>query len=353
MKWSARGSRFFDDFDFLTSDYNHGAALYLERDAARRAQVTEAHRTHAILRTGARAGNDDWPKRQSAKIQTKKSWKYFLMMMRYSNVPWGCGVWPALWTHASGVPWPNGGELDVLEYANDAPQQTSFHTGDANTCRLDPGVVNACRAMPDTNGMGYDCTTRYPDKLGCAPNTLPLLPGELWAREGGVVAVQWTESFVKVFHIPEAELPEGIDGDAPDPNSWGRWLVSFYPFAASEARAPGSCPSPQDVMAPQQLVLNINMCGDWAGKIWNISGSCVNVHGPAYPSECRAVDPLKEYDPQHDCCTQFIYDKEDKYGAEAYLRERAYFNVSWIKVFQERRRSLTAKGGPDDAPLHV
>jgi len=351
LQWSAEGRNFFDEFDFLTSDANNGAALYLPRDEALRAGVATAAADHAVLRTGARAGTPTWPKRESAKIQSKHGWKYFLMMMKYTHVPWGCGVWPALWTHAVGVPWPNGGELDVLEYANDGAQQASFHTGEENSCKLDEQVTNACKPMPDTNGMGYDCDTAYPDKLGCAPNSLPLLPGEVWSREGGVIAVQWTPAFLKVFHIPSDEAFEDSEGDDPQPQDWDEWLVSYYPFALSEAKSPGSCPDPANVMAPQHIMLNINMCGDWAGKIWNTSGSCVNVQGPAYPSQCRAVDPLMEYDPQGDCCTQFIYDRNDTYGTSEYLHDRAYFNISWIKVFQADHDESVPDGRSGD--LHV
>lgn len=347
--WRAKGKRFFESFDFLTHDSNHGAAQYLDRDRARRAGIVETHKDYAIIRTGARAGNDRWPKRESAKIQTKKNWQYFLMTFRYSAVPHGCGLWPALWTHAAQAKWPHGGELDVLEYANDGQQQTSLHTAASNKCKLDGDAVYSCGvAMPDINGMGYDCETMYPNKMGCAPNKLPLLPGEAWSREGGLVAVQWTEAFLKVWHIPKSEIPDGAESDAPDPNNWDSWLVSYYPFRKSEERVPGSCPDPHNVLSPQHIVLNINMCGDWAGKIWNTSGSCVNVKGPSYPDQCRAVDPLLEYDPQGDCCTQFVYDRNGTFGADEYFRNQGYFNVSWIKVFQERRPLAIA-----DRSVHV
>lgn len=58
-------------------------------------------------------------KRMSAKVETKKKWRYFLMAMRYEAVPWGCGVWPALWMLSPDAEWPKGGEVDILEYAND------------------------------------------------------------------------------------------------------------------------------------------------------------------------------------------------------------------------------------------
>ncbi|CAJ1387159.1 unnamed protein product [Effrenium voratum] len=109
-------------------------------------------------------------KRTSAKIFSKSYWNYFLVTMRFTHVPFGCGVWPAFWTHAPRSVWPNGGELDILEWANDFPGQVSFHTGERNKCRLHHQAMNppGCTPMPDTNGMNYDCDTHYPSKPGAS-----------------------------------------------------------------------------------------------------------------------------------------------------------------------------------------
>jgi len=336
LDWRAMGKTFFDDWAFLESDYNNGAVHYLPRAEALEDRVVEAHDTHAILRTGGRSPR--MFKRKSAKIRSNRAWTYFLMAIKFSHTPWGCGLWPAFWTHAPGYPWPEGGEMDLLEYVNDLPSQTSFHTGASNRCRMDGGVVNIpfCQPMPDLNGMNYDCTTKYPLQLGCAPNKLPLWSPWEWAHHPGVLAVQWTERFVKVFFIPENEIPADLEHDDPQPDAWDRFLVSWYPFAQSNERWPGSCPNPASVMKPQQLVLNINFCGDWAGKVWPFSASCVNRMGPHFPLQCRAVDPLLDRRPNasaEDCCTQFVWDQDGRYGADRYFAEHAHFNISWAKVY--------------------
>jgi len=321
----------------MQTDFNNGAVDYLTREDAIADKVVEAHETHAILRTGSRSSKRY--KRNSAKLRSNRAWTYMLMAMKFSHTPWGCGLWPAFWTHAPGWRWPEGGELDILEYVNDFPSQTSFHTGAKNKCTMDGGVVNMpyCQPMPDLNGMNYDCTTRYPKQLGCAPNKLPLWSPYEWAHNPSVIAVQWTERFIKVFVIPERDIPADLESDDPYPDGWDRWLVAWYPFALSNERRPGTCANPGKVMEPQNLIININFCGDWAGKVWPFSGSCVNRVGPQFPLQCRAVDPLLDWGPNRssdDCCTQFIVDEEGKYGADEYLRERAYFNMSWIKVYK-------------------
>eukprot|EP00435_Cladocopium_sp_Y103_P073635 s36_g44.t1 len=281
LVWRAEGESFFSKFNFLWDDPNHGSAQYLIPPYAQREGVVEATRHWAILRAGRRSPQYKY-KRMTARIETKASWKNFLSIFKFSHVPYGCGVWPALFTLADHGQWPNGGELDMLEYVNMDVSKASFHTG--GSCTLDPSKVNEYGSMPDRtwagwtdrtgrNKMNYDCVTNYPDRLGCAPNKW-MKSAQNWAQSPGVLATQWTEDFIKLFYIPEHEIP-------------------------------------------QERVQN-----------------------------CRAVDPLKEWLGMArgryglgfegiliglDCCTEFIWDPDNRYGTDQYLRQRAYFNISYIK----------------------
>merc|ERR1711920_240144 len=161
----------------------------------------------------------------------------------------------------------------------------------------------------------------------------------------GIIAMQRTRGYAKLFFIPEQEIPEDFANDEPKLESWDQWLISYYPFAASEANHPGSCENPEQIMTAQRFVFNIAFCGDWASKVWGSSPSCASKVGPKYvdsnvslPSsevatQCRAVDPQAEYSPQQDCCTRFITDEADTWGANEYLLQRAFFNISWMKVY--------------------
>lgn len=348
LAWEAKGASFFDGFDFLTADGNHGAAFYEPSLAdAMAAGVVETSESHAIVRAG-NASNYGF-KRNTAKIGTKQSWTHFLAAMRFSHVPYGCGVWPAFFTLGVGQAWPWGGEMDILEFVNDQGSMTSFHTG--HECKLDPAEVNKYRPMPDANEAAnnhsqYNCLTKYCatcTSLGCAPNVLPLRTGEQWAGMPGVLAMHRMASFAKIFYIPEAEIPEGLDnGSDASPDDWDRWIISYYPFADSP-----QCPNPDAVMGPQRFILSIAFCGDWASKVWGKSPTCSRT-GPVYNAtateaklhisvqqhQCRAVDPLAEYAPEEDCCTQFISDEHGEFGTDAYLHRRAFFNISWFRVFE-------------------
>ena len=215
------GATFFDHWDFSTTDYNVGAADYLDRNASIAAGVVEATDDYAILRVGAR-GN--YLKRQSARLVSKKDWTYFLAAAHFTHVPMGCGVWPAWWTHChtEGVIWPNGGELDILEHAGDLPGKVSFHTGAANDCTLSESVTNACPGVANfidknqcpiagscdmVSAVWGECYTDYsaaethlPMELGCAP-----------MKDGaGYAPPRASNSVVCTPHDPAADTPRAL-----------------------------------------------------------------------------------------------------------------------------------------------
>jgi hypothetical protein len=346
LDWTAQGATFFDEWNFLLNEPNSGAAQYLPKDQALAQRVVEATAGAAIIRSGPKGDN---LKRTSAKLETTRKWKYFLATTKFSHVPWGCGVWPAFWTHSPDVAWPNGGELDILEFANEIGSRSSFHVGQSNRCQLNSAELNkpGCAAIPDAEydfTGHYDCITAYPEHIGCAPNKLPLLSGQELASQPSVVAVEWTEDYIKIFRIPEAEIPNDLNSNIPQPDTWDQWVVTYYPFAASERSVPGSCPNPANLMAAQQIVISLGFCGDWASKVWINSTMCANKPGgtatvqtPSIPDQCVAVDPhnAKGEVPggPRDCCTQYIYDQDGTYGTEAALAAQAYFQIDWMKIF--------------------
>lgn len=312
---------------------------YLTREAATEKQVTVAYEDHAVLRAGPRAGH---LKRTSAKVVTKQKWTYFLMAAKFNHIPWGCGTWPAFWTRSPDVAWPNGGELDILEYTNEIGSRSSLHVGVANKCTLDqsefkkPGCPQFVEAEFNFTGDS-NCVTHYPEAIGCAPNRLPLMTGQEMAAAPVILAAEWTKEFLKVFRIPASQMPADLESGTPTPDQWDQFVVAYYPFAASERNNPGSCPNSANLMKAQQLVLQLGFCGDWGAKVW-LNSTCANNKGPALPSQCVAVDPHNPMGEQiagpRDCCTLFITDEQNQYGADEYLRQNAYFDVSWIKVFQ-------------------
>lgn len=244
----------------------------------------------------------------------------------------------------------------MLEFANNIPGKASFHVGASNLCTLDQRAVDVCPALgtfDDLNqGDGVlhsdvwgECYTDYnaadlPMELGCAPMKNGMqLTGDNWNDMlPGVVAAEVTGRYAKVFFIPDAELHEAAgllpasDGAAarPQPNQWDRWVISYYPFAASEELSPGTCPDPENVMLSQHFVLNIGLCGDWAGDNFVCPEGAQGTQHPFYETqaaeEAAAAITARGQDGAcftelmgryktntgGDCCTNFIYDQPVK-----------------------------------------
>lgn len=53
--------------------------------------------------------------RDSVRITSHKAYDDSIMVLDLSHMPEGCSTWPAFWTISQSGPWPNGGEIDILE----------------------------------------------------------------------------------------------------------------------------------------------------------------------------------------------------------------------------------------------
>lgn len=339
LKWEARGASFFDDFEFDTVDYNKGAAAYMNRSLAQKEGLVVAGDTHAIVRTGA---TKEGHKRASVKLVSKRNWTHFLLAAKFAHVPFGDGVWPAFWMNGAGGNWPNGGELDILEYANALTSKVAMHTGTQNQCKLDSYEVNKCGPFPDSNGMDYDCLTNYDSmKLGCGPTSNNgQRSGPRWAESPGVIALEWTRELIRAFFIPEDELPSDLTSDSPRPDAWDKWVIAYFPMAASERRNPGTCKSPEKVLAGQQIILNIGLCGDWAGSLFFPSPMAPDFFRRSW-EQVMGKCTRSGTSSAEDCCTRFVTDAR----TDRFYEDKAFFNISWMKVFQlhEKRPSPTPR----------
>lgn len=53
--------------------------------------------------------------RDSIRITSYKCWGDSLIIIDLEHMPAGCATWPAFWTSSQRGPWPNGGEIDMIE----------------------------------------------------------------------------------------------------------------------------------------------------------------------------------------------------------------------------------------------
>lgn len=278
--------------------------------------------------------------RESVRLTSKKSWKYMLLAMKYTRLPVACGSWPAFWILGPGT-WPGGGELDIMEWANlDVLEMTSLHTTEA--CHLDPFEVNRYADFVDVNFYGdwlcghfgrewmeyfghdcyftpYDCQTAYPAHKGCGPNRASAdRRPEIMGGSPGVFAMEWTPEAIKVFHFKEHEIPADLEAEDPQTGGWSKNILGYYPFKASGA----SCPNYTEVMEPQTIRLNQAYCGDLASFVkWG--GRCADMAKELMGGDMSDSTAWTT-------CQEFMLSHE----ADDYMRNNAYWNVSYIKVFK-------------------
>ena len=65
---------------------------------------------------------DDWSivdpsarGRDSVRISTQNAYGESIIVLDLAHMPAGCATWPAFWTNSQKGPWPNGGEVDIIE----------------------------------------------------------------------------------------------------------------------------------------------------------------------------------------------------------------------------------------------
>eukprot|EP00441_Pelagodinium_beii_P045766 CAMPEP_0197623200 /NCGR_PEP_ID=MMETSP1338-20131121/3252_1 /TAXON_ID=43686 ORGANISM="Pelagodinium beii, Strain RCC1491" /NCGR_SAMPLE_ID=MMETSP1338 /ASSEMBLY_ACC=CAM_ASM_000754 /LENGTH=657 /DNA_ID=CAMNT_0043193095 /DNA_START=6 /DNA_END=1979 /DNA_ORIENTATION=- len=323
LAWKAQGETFFDDWQFINKSETRGAEWYLNRSEAFYQGTATASKEGAIIRVGEQVQPF---KRRSMMLHSAEAWRPdvgFVVVMKYKHVPYGPGVWPAFWLLNSDMKWPQGGELDIMEYANYDTAKMTFHT-DKN-CSMNTAKLKQCaKTMTDIDPtMIASCYTNYSgNQLGCMPPQVRK-DGEWFSKNPGAIALLWDASGITSFHIPEKEIPVDLESDTPKPNTWkDSWRMAFMPFEEK------SC---LNIARPQEIVLNIALCGDWAG---NTFYACTQCRETGYtPNYCI---PGHVTEPATDCCTLYISNP----SAEQPLKDDAYFDISYVKVFTPKGKVL-------------
>ncbi|EJU02026.1 glycoside hydrolase family 16 protein [Dacryopinax primogenitus] len=252
-----QGEGFFDEFVFYDlPDPTHGQVNYVNKTAAlSRGLVYVTPDNKAVMTVDNHTDLPLGENRDSVRIQSIKSYTGGLFLLDVEHAPWGCGVWPALWT--VGANWPLGGEIDIYEGVNlGTHNQVTFHT--EPNCTYTQGV-NQTGAI-----IGRDCDAFVNDNSGCGitdPSQTSF--GEpLNNLGGGVFAMQWDDNGIFAWFFHRSSVPPDITNGDPQPSGWG------YPTALL---SPAGC-NPWLYFNSHSIVFDITLCGDWAGSAYSSSG---------------------------------------------------------------------------------
>lgn len=144
----------------------------------------------------------------------------------------------------------------------------SLHTSDScsTTGAGETGTLvtgNCYQYDPNQSNSGCGVSNTAANVYGTAFNN----------NGGGVYAMEWTASAIKVWFFPRGSIPSDIDSGSPDPSNWGT-------PAANHAT---SC----DVathFAQHNMVFDTTFCGDWAGAVFGSDPVC----GSKASGNCQA-----------------------------------------------------------------
>jgi hypothetical protein len=254
---SFSGDSFYDGFDFWTdADPTHGFVTYLSETEAESA---------GLLRRGSSGSNIigvdnttqyDWDVdysgvnglgRPSVRISSTQTWTHGLFIADFANMPGGaCGIWPAFWTLGDGT-WPYNGEIDIVEGANSQTTDlSSLHTG--YTCSIagtgETGTLQATNCTYDVatgaNSAGCGVSETDTSSYGTGFNS----------KNGGVYAMEWTSSAIKIWFWSRANIPSDVSAGNPTPSGWG----------SPDANFAGGC-NIDDNFQNHQIVLDATFCG--------------------------------------------------------------------------------------------
>lgn len=224
--------------------------------------MTYATSTSAILRVDTSVTNSSTPDastgRFSVRLTSKVQYASGLFLFDVLHTPTGCATWPALWL-SDPSNWPEHGEIDIMEAVNvvsSTKNQMTLHT--SSGCKMDSkrketGSVLKQNCGPNTanDGCGVQgATGSFGDSFNSAG--------------GGVMAMELRDAGIRMWQFARNAIPTNVYSGQPDPSLWGEAAGDF----------PNTNCDIGNHFKNQSIIVNIDLCGDWAGETSIYDESC-------------------------------------------------------------------------------
>jgi hypothetical protein len=291
------GKDFFDAFTFQAiKDPSGGRVNYVDQTTALSQNLTYASHDAFVLRADYTTTLDPTGAgRNSFRIRSNKEYKDGVMVFNMRHMPQGCATWPAVRT--LGTHWPtSGGLIDMLEGVNDlTPDLITLHTGPNCTVpavRDQTGTTEGTNCdVAETNNSG--CGVSITDERSYGP--------QFNENGGGWYAMERSKSGIKIWFWPRAShhIPHEITSkhhvERVDTSQWGR-PTAYFPSTTCDI---------DEHFDPQSIVINLTLCGGWAG-------SQETYEGAGCPGTC--IDYVNN-------------------NPAAF--EKAFFDFAWLRIYGE------------------
>jgi hypothetical protein len=259
---SISGSGFFDHWNFWTdADPTEGQVKFLSKSAASKAKLAYVQNGMAVMKVDDTTILNSGQNRNSVRLVSKKQFNTGLFIFDIAAMPYGCSIWPALWT--VGPNWPSQGELDILEGMNLMKNNLyTLHTGTNTNCTIDLFPARKYQSKERTTGL--TCASSASNNAGCSyVDDDEASFGERFNKAGGAVfAVYWETSGIRIWRFPRNNIPSDIKSRNPKPNSWPIPIASW---------ASTTC-NIKNQFKNQNIVFDITLCGKWAGPTYGSFG---------------------------------------------------------------------------------
>ncbi|KAG1867837.1 glycoside hydrolase family 16 protein [Suillus subalutaceus] len=257
---SYSGKTFFNGWTFFTTaDPTNGNVQYVDQSTAQSAGLVEINSDgNAVMRVETTPQVQT--NRQSVRITTQATFNGGLVVMDAVHMPTGCGTWPAFWTN--GPNWPAGGEIDIVEGVNNyTNNQATIHTNPG--CVL-PSSSSASLNISGTLVASTDCSASQTDNQGCGirSNSSNSFGSGFNEIGGGVYAMLWDDTGIKVYFFPRGSIPSDISAKAPQPQNWPAPMADW----------PSTDCNPYQFFNNNSAIFDTTLCGDWAGGVWTGTG---------------------------------------------------------------------------------
>ncbi|KAI0036128.1 endo-beta-glucanase [Vararia minispora EC-137] len=292
---STEGNAFFTDFNVIAeADPTHGLVNYVNLATAQSQGLLRVVNGNFQLRPDSTTVLTNGAGRNSVRMESAAQYDNHVVVFNVNHMPAACGTWPALWEY--GPNWPANGEVDIVEGVNGVgPNSMTLHTspgcsipasGLAMTGTVKPGDTNCDTSVNGNSGCSV--ASGFSNAYGAAFN----------ANGGGWYAMERTPSFIKVWFWPRgaSNLPSDVNSGANTINTsnWGE----------PDALFPNTNCNIDSHFGPNNIVINLTFCGDWAGQ--------ASVYAS---SGCPST------------CNDFVSNNPSAFA-------NAYFEIPWVKVYQ-------------------
>ncbi|KAJ6631186.1 glycoside hydrolase family 16 protein [Mycena sp. CBHHK59/15] len=277
------GLTFFDDWDFYGSFDNLtlGDVWWLDEPDAFTQQLALVNTAgNVILKVDNFSNVPFNQKRNSVRITTKSSYALgSLWIIDALHLPYGCSVWPSIWT--VGPTWPDDGEIDIIEGINNMPNnQYALHTT--------PGCLHT--TPPDQTGTSSMSDCSLPAGCLVGENAADSFQSGFAAAGGGVWAAQfdYTGIFIWFWSRPNipASITQATSTSSIDLSDWGPPSASYL----------NSTCQIDKFFSPQKLVVDITLCGEWAGIAADYLPTCASSGPTGICYNDNVVGPGNKYD---------------------------------------------------------